>query len=349
VYIGTAHGVLESRDGGDTWRALDDGLPRTPVRDLVFQPSERLLRAFTYGRGVWERKADIDPCASPPATPEVDLYLRDHRYDLGLRPTGADFLDPIQRLNAYETDDEGEPLPAKRTTLHWTDGADLKLDRAALAGETFINESGDEVEPDEGFQTPASTVDYAGGALDCIGFEALDHRDLRRGAKARVYLQAHNRGPDRATNVTARLYWAAPLAGGAWPDLPAGFWSTFPNADPPSSSKWQPVAAARTVAEIRPAEPEVLTWEWDVPDTLPDQLGLLAIISGAEDDVFEGQSPGTMPLTIESVVQQNKRVLLKAVKTVARPGSSSCVKWLKRAGVVAAVGLVALALYEGLD
>jgi hypothetical protein len=54
LYAGTDIGVYSSTDGGANWAPYGTGLPRSAVFDLQIQPSFRLLRAGTHGRGVWE-------------------------------------------------------------------------------------------------------------------------------------------------------------------------------------------------------------------------------------------------------------------------------------------------------
>jgi photosystem II stability/assembly factor-like uncharacterized protein len=55
IYVGNDLGVLRSVDGGLTWTVLDDiHFPRAPVTDLVLARDARILRAATYGRGVFE-------------------------------------------------------------------------------------------------------------------------------------------------------------------------------------------------------------------------------------------------------------------------------------------------------
>ncbi len=55
IYVGTDLGVLRSVDGGATWYVLDDiHFPRAPVTDLVIGRGSGILRAATYGRGVFE-------------------------------------------------------------------------------------------------------------------------------------------------------------------------------------------------------------------------------------------------------------------------------------------------------
>ena len=54
VYVGADIGVWHSSDSGATWAPLQNGLPDAPVFDLQIHPTQRLLRAATHGRGVYE-------------------------------------------------------------------------------------------------------------------------------------------------------------------------------------------------------------------------------------------------------------------------------------------------------
>ena len=57
LYVGTDIGVIRSVDGGVSWSVLDDiHFPRVPVFDLKFNAAAGVLRAGTYGRGVFEFK-----------------------------------------------------------------------------------------------------------------------------------------------------------------------------------------------------------------------------------------------------------------------------------------------------
>lgn len=361
VYVGCDRGVFRSWNGGDSWELIDHGLPLTPVYDLRFQQATRRLVAFTHGRGTWMRAADVEPCAGAPTVKEVDLYLRDQRYDVGLVPTPLEVPDPLRTEAAPESDaqdtsdesgdddsgdDDGEltPPPDPPLMLHPTDGADLKIDR-----ESVVSELADpEAEP--AYQDSASTVDYLpDGPLDAIGFEALAHRPPNPKAPARVYLQVHNRGPDEATNVVARVYWAAQAADGSYPDLPADFWSQYPATDPAADSPWQPIGPASILAQVRPAEPEVVLWTWNVPAKLPAKIGLLAIVTSPDDPVDEGQPLDALERKVDPLVRNNKRVLLKTTETVqAAVSSGRSWGWLKWVGLAAGVGIGAAVLYEEL-
>ena len=54
VYTGADIGVWHSADRGLTWEPLENGLPDSPVYDLLIRPTQRLLRAATHGRGIYE-------------------------------------------------------------------------------------------------------------------------------------------------------------------------------------------------------------------------------------------------------------------------------------------------------
>ena len=62
LYVGTDIGVIRSVDGGVSWSVLDDiHFPRVPVFDLKFNATAGVLRAGTYGRGVFEFKTPTGP------------------------------------------------------------------------------------------------------------------------------------------------------------------------------------------------------------------------------------------------------------------------------------------------
>jgi hypothetical protein len=58
VYAAADIGVWHSPDRGQTWAPLQNGLPDAPVFDLQIHPTQRLLRAATHGRGVYEISLD---------------------------------------------------------------------------------------------------------------------------------------------------------------------------------------------------------------------------------------------------------------------------------------------------
>lgn len=54
IFAGTDIGVYDSTDGGAIWNPYGTGLPRSAVFDLAIQSPNRILRAATHGRGIYE-------------------------------------------------------------------------------------------------------------------------------------------------------------------------------------------------------------------------------------------------------------------------------------------------------
>jgi hypothetical protein len=185
MFLATDRGVLVSSVDDLTsgrWDDFTDNLPRVPVADLaIFKPLPlpfdpdappvlRVLRAATFGAGVWERVLDEEPgpCEGD------DFYLRDNILDTGEVATAERQPDPVS--------------PAQSRTV--LDAIDIKIDR-------------------DPFLAPASTVDYRdpedpAAVADFIGFELAEHEAPQAGNAAHVSLQIHNRGPSAGV-VRARI------------------------------------------------------------------------------------------------------------------------------------------------
>ncbi len=54
VYIGTEVGVFYRTDSSGDWTRYSDGLPNTIITQIEVLPSINILRASTFGRGIWE-------------------------------------------------------------------------------------------------------------------------------------------------------------------------------------------------------------------------------------------------------------------------------------------------------
>jgi photosystem II stability/assembly factor-like uncharacterized protein len=84
IFAGTDLGVLRSVNGGASWTVLDDiRFPRAPVLDLSVSEEAGVLRAATYGRGVFE--------FSKPTGPAIAVDLEDG-FDFGTVCKGPKYL-----------------------------------------------------------------------------------------------------------------------------------------------------------------------------------------------------------------------------------------------------------------
>ncbi len=54
IYAGTDIGVFQTSDGGANWIPFSNGLPRVAVFGMEIQPTYRILKIATHGRGIWE-------------------------------------------------------------------------------------------------------------------------------------------------------------------------------------------------------------------------------------------------------------------------------------------------------
>jgi hypothetical protein len=66
VWVSADIGVYQSTDGGAHWSTFFQNLPNALVTDLEFHPVDRLLRAATRNRGIWEVAVDKPGNSAPP-------------------------------------------------------------------------------------------------------------------------------------------------------------------------------------------------------------------------------------------------------------------------------------------
>ncbi len=65
LYAGTDIGVFRSTDGAASWVPFSAGLPRVAVFEIVIQPTSRILKVATHGRGIYEY--NLAATNAPPA------------------------------------------------------------------------------------------------------------------------------------------------------------------------------------------------------------------------------------------------------------------------------------------
>ncbi len=278
LFVAADLGVYRSNDAGASWTAFSKGLPNALVKDLVFHQPSRLLRAGTQARGVWEIAVDQG------TIPDVEVYLRDSSVDTGrLLPSPSNVDDPF----------------TFGSKAFWFQCPDIKVDspsfqRPSAADVDFEVFGDDESMVDQGLQ-------FAAG---------LEHENPQRNRTVRLFVQVHNRGVKPATNVAVKVFYAT--ASLPLPDLPAGFWTGFPNNTVTAGSPWQSVAAHRTVPRLDAGKAQIVNFEWPVAATVASNVALLAIISADDDSI------ATTELNVAALVQNSKKCGLKNV-TVVNP------------------------------
>ena len=244
-FAGTDIGVYRSTDDGATWSLFNSGLPNTAIYDLKYHARSEMLRAGTHGRGLWERQLN-----APPTVSNVNLYFRDNVMDSGRRaPSPSDvpaaFSDPLRHVSLGDK-------------VFWWQSADIKVD---------VPE----------YQMPVANVND-------LTFETkLEHRNAQHGRVARVYVQVHNRGAFETTNVVVKLLRAS-LTGDAFPDLPADFWTAFPNDG--DQTNWKAIGAAQTVS-VLPGRSTIVEWDWTPQTSDEERSCLLAIADSADDPILD--------------------------------------------------------------
>lgn len=87
LYAGTDIGVYQSTDGGANWIPFGMGMPRVAVFDLAIQSPNRILRAATHGRGIFE-------ISLPGATTPLATLTQGNAVTTPLIDNGNGVLDP---------------------------------------------------------------------------------------------------------------------------------------------------------------------------------------------------------------------------------------------------------------
>jgi hypothetical protein len=154
-------------------------------------------------------------------------------------------------------------------------------------------------------------------SVDYVKFEyALQHQDLIPQHVNRVYVQIHNRGIQAAKKLLSiKMLYANALVNGdsiKYPRLPQDFWTAFQN-NSKDTSNWKPISEDRFLPHIQKTltetEPTVLVWQWNVPRTESDKIGLLVIIDSPEDAIPESNKV----FDIEKLVRNERHVGLRTV------------------------------------
>jgi photosystem II stability/assembly factor-like uncharacterized protein len=275
VWTAADVGVYRSTDAGTTWNNFSNGLPNALCHDLVFHAPTRLLRVGTQSRGAWEINVDAA------TMPNVEVYLRDSTID-----TGRTLPSP-----------SGVPDPFSFGSItQWWQCTDIKVDSPSFQRPLLTDIDFEIFEDDHG-----------------VFFQGLVHENAQRGRSVRVYVQAHNRGVTPATNVAVKVFFADASLG--LPNLPANFWTGFPNNVLPAASPWQAVAPHIVIPSLQAGSSQVVGFLWNVPATAANHTCLLAITTADNDTL------ATTALNIPTLVTGQKKCGLKNL-TVVNPSPS---------------------------
>jgi hypothetical protein len=97
MYVATDVGIFATSDSGNSWEPLVDGLPRAVVTGVKLIRGSRILRASTYGRGVWDLQ--LPPAQSTPV-PDFALTISPQNVTLS-RGSSSPLRVSIQSLNGF--------------------------------------------------------------------------------------------------------------------------------------------------------------------------------------------------------------------------------------------------------
>jgi hypothetical protein len=98
LFAGTDVGVYISTNTGATWSPFTTGMPVVTIFDMALQPTSRILRVATHGRGMWQRQID-------PSVP-VEISL-----------VGAEIIDGHPRMTWYASAESRQGLTLYRRAV----------------------------------------------------------------------------------------------------------------------------------------------------------------------------------------------------------------------------------------
>jgi hypothetical protein len=255
------------------WAGTDTGIFQTPNGGLSWAPFDQgfpnvvVMDLRLNGGGDTLRAATYGYSAwersiSGAACPQVDIYVRDNKLDNGqpLAPSGV--WDPT--------------VPG--VGVWWWESVDIKADAFPYG------------------PTPTDGIDF-----DQMIHENPVVNDAAHPNANRLYVQVTNRGPQSAHNLKVKALYADATM--AVPPLPNDFWARFPNTWTDPTSKWREVDAGtpfRSISELRPHTPAIVTWQWTIPTTAARHSCVLVVVASDEDST--GRSDGNPSDHVTAVV-----------------------------------------------
>ncbi len=304
---GAASHVFFSTNGGDSWADISGDLPDGTINAAAFDPNASDTIYVGTDVGVFRT---IDGGASWQA------------FDNGIPNVSISDLtvDPEDQLLVAATYGRGM-YKVSIAPANVEPTVDLYLRDSVLdTGERFPTPSGLPNPTDPGdtvghWESPDIKVEvqpyYSPDAVfDGVEFDTeVEHDDPHRDEVNRIYLQVHNRGYQPTTNVRVRVFFADASAG--LPALPNAL--TPPDFNLSSTTDWQPVGPAQTIAELKPNRPVIVSWDFTIQAGAATHSCLLGVVSSNDDPIT------TTETDAEALHRNEKRVGLKNLHVINAP------------------------------
>src|SRR5215472_4063979 len=251
IYLGCDVGVYQGVKTGaaawSPWTPFSTNLPECAVYHVSIHPQTRMLRAATFGRGVWEIPLDAANVADP------DVYLRANSADSGRVPRPS-FLHGLP-----DTTHQG-------TTLDLLSSPDIKVLRSSRS----------QLDATPDFFGFASLRDFQ---TDLNTFDTLGTNQ--------VLIEVHNRGKTAVPGAQVRVLLLLADGSASLPALPADFATRFQNGDTTSwlSAGWHfadPTNPYRTLpGSLDARTPQVVQYNVDFVSLnfTPDKIAAVAFVT----------------------------------------------------------------------
>jgi hypothetical protein len=261
-------------------------LPLTLVTDIETVPGTRILRAATFGRGVWE----CDLAGGP-------------QHQLFIRQTVIEDGRTYPRVIPANLNDDPR-LAAGTVGLDFTHAFDIRVDAAPIA---FFDDRLDGVEFDE---------ELGADELVPLRRNAVYVQVHNRGWDPVVNAVVHLYFLATPTVAPAGVPPTVPVPGGL--TATSNVYNP-PSFDPtPVPNAWQRVGPAQTIPRVGPAEPVVVRFDWDPPAALAGAS--VALLALSTTDTANPNSHDRLPTplpagraTIAQLVTQERRAALRIV------------------------------------